>query len=288
MSEEVNNTELTVAGRDRTCREQANSYLVARDSWLQSRSMHHNANKSEALILHCDSAVPVRLSADLIPIRGTVRVLGSNPSPTGFCTRPEARSVGIRAALLFKSAWLKCRHFATLRYMRSLLMVFVYSHSVFGTCLQKFHNRSSSASMNLCVRDALLAHPSAGIVVCYEFLGLMTPSMRAISLRLNFLLRCLDPLSPRLLREEFFQHRNSSPWFRTCIHSFTKSPQPKVGLNLADRLHACIETLEAPAVDLSSFYSHPAPDDLNAVLVTDGSATLDEDSNVGPSGWGYL
>jgi ribonuclease HI len=286
--EEVDNTALTVAGRDRTCREQVNSYLSARDSWLQSRGMHHNANKSEALILHCNSDVPVRLSADLIPIRGTVRVLGSNPSPTGFCTRPEARSAGIRAALLFKNAWLKCRHFVTLRDMRSLLMAFVYSHSVFGTCLQKFQHRSSSAPMNLCIRDALLAHPSAGIVVCYEFLGLMTPSTRAISLRLNFLLRCIDPLSPRLIREEFLQHRNTSPWFRTCIHSFTKLPQPKVGFHLVDRLHACIETLEAPAVDLSSFYSHPAPDDLNAVLVTDGSATLDEDSPVGPAGWGYL
>ncbi len=254
---------------------------LARDSWLRSRNMRHNANKSEAVILNCSSDTPVRLSADLIPIHNTIRVLGSQPSSTGFCTRPEARYAGLRAALLFKTAWLKCRQYVTLRDMRSLLMAFVYSHSVFGTCLQKVQSRSLSAPMNICIRDALLSHPSASIVVCYEFLGLMTPLTRVISLRLNYLLRCLDASSPRLIREEFLQHRHTSPWFRACLSSFSKLPQPKVGLNLCDRLIECVETLELPAVELPLFFHHPAPDDLNAVLVTDGSATLDEDSPVG-------
>lgn len=279
---------LTAASRDSVCREQVNAYLSARDSWLRSRNMRHNANKSEAVILNCSSDVSVRLSADLIPIHKTIRILGSQPSSTGFCTRPEARHNGLRAALLFKTAWLKCRQHVTLRDMRSLLMAFVYSHSVFGTCLQQFHSLSLWAPMNICIRDALLSHPSASLVVCYEFLGLMTPQIRAIGLRLNYLLRLLDPSSPRLIREEFLQHRNTSPWFRACLSSFSKLPQPKVGLNLCDRLHACIEILEAPAVDLPLFYQHPAPDDLHAVLVTDGSAILDEDSTVGPAGWGYL
>jgi ribonuclease HI len=288
MDEEADDVMLTAASRGSMCREQVNAYLLARDSWLRSRNMRHNANKSEAVILNCSSDVSVRLSADLIPIHKTIRVLGSQPSSTGFCTRPEARYAGLRAALLFKTAWLKCRQYVTLRDMRSLLMTFVYSHSVFGTCLQQLHSRALAAPMNICIRDALLSHPSASIVVCYEFLGLMTPSIRAISLRLNYLLRLLDPSSPRLIREEFLQHRNTSPWFRACLLSFSKLPQPKVGLNLCDRLNACIEVHEAPAVDLPLFYHHPAPDDLNAVLVTDGSAILDEDSTVGPAGWGYL
>ena len=288
MDEEADECLLTAASRDSMCRDQVNAYLSSRDSWLRSRNMRHNANKSEAVILNCSSDTPVRLSADLIPIHNTIRVLGSQPSSTGFCTRPESRHAGLRAALLFKTAWLKCRQYVTLQDMRSLLMAFVYSHSVFGTCLQKMHDRARSAPMHMCIRDALLSHPSASTVVCYEFLGLMTPQTRAISLRLNFLLRLLDPLSPRLIREEFLQHRHTSPWFRACLLSFSKLPQPKVGLNLCDRLHACIETLEAPAVDLPMFYSHPVPDDLHAVLVTDGSATLDEDSIVGPAGWGYL
>ena len=236
---------LTAASRDSACREQVNAYLSARDSWLRSRNMRHNANKSEAVILNCSSDVPVRLSADLIPIHKTIRVLGSQPSSTGFCTRPEARYNGFRAAMLFKTAWLKCRQYVSLRDMRSLLMAFVYSHSVFGTCLQKLHNRSLSSPMNICIRDALLSHPSASIAVSYEFLGLMTPPTRAISLRLNYLIRLLDPSSPRLIREEFLQHRNTSPWFRACLLSFSKLPQPKVGLNLCDRLNACIEVLEA-------------------------------------------
>jgi len=275
--------------RDRKCRAQVNSWLSERDDWLQSCSMRHNAGKSEALVLHCRGPLPsLNLSAGQIPIRNSVTVLGSQPTTSGFCSRPGTRPAGVRAALLFKSAWLKCRHYTTLRDLRCLLTAYVYSHGVFGTCLQNFScHRPVSSPMTICIRSALHSHASSSVVSMYEFLGLVLPTMRSISLRLNFLLRCLNPSSTPLVRDEFLHHRQTSPWFRACLTSLSRLPQPK-GLSLCDRLTACIDTIQLPAVDLTAPFSHPLPDDLHAILVTDGSATLDENSQAGPSGWGYL
>ena len=118
--------------------------------------------------------------------------------------------------------------------------------------------------------------------------GARLPARQAVTLRLGYLMRCLNPLSPKLIRDEFLHHRLKSPWFSACLRSLCNLPQPKTGLSLCDRLSTCIEALSAPAVELPATFSHPLPDSLHAVLVTDGSAVIDEQSSAGPAGWGYI
>ena len=272
------------------CRDQVNSWLRERDEWLASRDMRHNANKSEALVLRCapEGVPPIQLPSGIIPVRSSVTVLGMQPHFSGFCDRAGASSTGARAAQLFLSAWQKLRSFVTFQELRSLLMAFVYSHSVFGSCLQRFSPGPRTSPMTKCIRSVVGAHPTVNCTSLYEFMGLLLPSMRVLLLRLGFLLRCMDPTSPSLLRSEFLHHRVNSPWFTACLTSLRKLPQPKSGLSLCERFSTCIEVLQAPAYDLPATFSHPPPDDLNAVLVTDGSAVVDEHSCAGPAGWGYI
>ena len=272
------------------CRDQVNSWLRERDLWLTSRGMRHNANKSEALVLRCspDGVPPIQLPTGAIPIRNSVTILGLQPHPSGFCIRPGARSAGTRAAQLFSGAWQKLRLYVNLQELRGLLMAFVYSHSVFGSCLQRFTPGPRTSPMTKCIRSVVIAHPTVNSTSLYEFMGLITPTARTHLLRLGFLLRFLDPTSPSLLRNELLHHRVHSPWFNTCLSALSRLPQPKSGLPLCDRFLTCIEVLSAPATELPATFSHSPPDDLTAVLVSDGSAVIDEHSSVGPAGWGYI
>ena len=276
--------------RDLACRDHVNLWLKERDEWLTSRNMRHNASKSEALVLHCpsDDIPPISLPSGVIPVRPLVTVLGLQPHHSGFCIRPGARTSAARAALLFMQAWRKLRVHVTLQELRSLLMAFVYSHSVFGSCLQRFTSHCLVSPMTKCIRFAISAHPSVNSTSVYEFMGLLLPSLRVVYLRLRYLLRCLDPASPQLICDEFIAYRKRSPWFAACLRSLCGLPQPKSGPSLSDRLEACIDTLALPAVELPDTFSHPPPDDLPAVLVTDGSVVIAENSCAGPAGWGYL
>jgi ribonuclease HI len=276
--------------RDLACRSQVNSWLAERDQWLRSNSMRHNASKSEAAVFHCSTSAALKLPDAPIPILSRVTILGLQPELSGFCSRPKARHGGYEAARLFNAAWLRLRHYVTLRDLRCLLMAFVYSHEVFGSCLQNFSARRSAFSpMSRCIRSAVSCHHSVNVPSLFEFMGLVTPAMRVISLRLNFTMRCLDPLCPPLVQDEFLHHRRRQPWFKALILSLASLPQPKCGLNLCDRLDRCIESIGGDTDEhLPDFFTHPPPDDLHAVLVTDGSAVLDDDSTVGPSGWGYV
>jgi hypothetical protein len=101
-------------------------------------------------------------------------------------------------------------------------MAFVYSHSVFGSCLQRFTSHCQVSPMTRCIRSAVSAHPTVNSVSLYEFMGLMLPSMRAVYLRLRYLLRCVDPTSPQLIRDEFNNHRDRSPWFAACLRSLSR------------------------------------------------------------------
>jgi len=276
--------------RDLACRNQVNSWLAERDQWLRSNSMRHNASKSEAAVFHCSTSAALKLPDARIPILRHVTILGLRPEINGFCSRPKARHGGYEAARLLNVAWLRLRHYVTLRDLRCLLMAFVYSHEVFGSCLQNFSARRSAFSpMSRCIRSAVSCHHSVNVPSLFEFMGLVTPAMRVISLRLNFTMRCLDPLCSPLVQDEFLHHRRGQPWFKALILSLASLPQPKCGLNLCDRLDRCIESIgEELDEPLPDSFTHPLPDDLHAVLVTDGSAVLDEDSTVGPSGWGYV
>ena len=142
--------------------------------------------------------------------------------------------------------------------------------------------------MTKCIRSVILAHPSVNSTSLYEFLGLLLPSLRVVTLRLRYLLRCLDPASPQLIRDEFTAHRKRSPWFAACFCSLSRLPQPKSGPSLCERLDSCIEVLALPAVELPDTLSHPPPDEHTAVLVTDGSVVIAEHSCAGPAGWGYI
>jgi len=272
------------------CRDHVNSWLKERDDWLTSRNMRHNASKSEVLVLHCpsDGIPPISLPSGVIHVRPLVTVLGLQPHHSGFCIRPGARTSAARAALLFMQAWRKLRMHVTLQELRSLLMAFVYSHSVFGSCLQRFTSHRLVSPMTKCIRFAISAHPSANSISVYEFLGILLPSLRVVYLRLRYLLRCLDPTSPQLIRDEFITYRKRSPWFTACLRSLCGLPQPKSGLCLSDRLEACIDILALPADELPDTFLHPLPDTHHAVLVTDGSVVIDENSCAGPAGWGYL
>ena len=289
--EEEEEIPLTATQRSLTCRVQVNSWLQERDEWLQSRHMRHNPSKSEAVVMHCshDGLPPIKMPSGVVPIRNSVTILGVSPLSSGYCSRLGARSSAVSAAQLFVKAWLKLKFHVNLQELRCLLMAFVYSHSVFGSCLEQFSpSRTISAPMTICIRSALHAHASVNSVSLYEFMGMMLPSMRVMSLRVGFLMRCLNPASPQLIRDEFFHHRMKSPWFITCLNSLSSLPQPKAGLPLCDRLSTCIETLTSPDVDLPASFSHPLPDDLHAVLVTDGSAAVPEHASAGPAGWGYI
>jgi ribonuclease HI len=276
--------------RDLVCRDQVNAWLCERDEWLLSHFMRHNATKSESHVLHCSSVgvPPITLPSGAIPVRAHVTVLGLQPHPSGFCVRPGARASGVHAAQLFVKAWQKLRLYVTLQELRSLLMAFVYSHSVFGSCLQRFTSVCQVAPMTRCIRSALLAHPTVNSISLYEFMGLMLPSMRVIYLRLRYLIRCLDPTSPQLIRDEFTAHRKRSPWFLACLRSLSSLPQPKSGLSLGDRLESCIVALASPDAELLDTFLTPPPDDHHAILVTDGSVVIDEHSCAGPAGWGYI
>jgi hypothetical protein len=286
----IDNPPYSSLSRILSCRAQVNSWLCERDSWLSSNHMRHNASKSEAYVLHCPSVgiPPLQLSSGAISVRDYVTVLGMQPQSSGYCDRPGARLAGARVSALFSKAWQKLRRHVTLQELRSLLMAFIYSHSVFGSCLQRFTSHCLVSPMTRCIRAALRAHPSVNSASLYEFMGLILPSMRVVLLRLGFLMRCMDPTSPQLLRDEFRFHRLKSPWFAACLSSLSKLPQPKSGLSLCDRLSNCISVISQPAVELPATFSHPLPDALNAVLVTDGSTVTDEHSLAGPSGWGYL
>ena len=263
------------AARDLKCRDQVNAWLHERDIWLQSRCMTHNASKSESIVLHCNHASlpPLHLISGQIPVRAhSITVLGSEPLVSGFCSRANSSHNGKRAAALFNSAWVKLRKHVNLNELRCLLMAFVYSHTVFGTCLQDFSGTRASATspMTSCLRFAVHAHPSVHNASLYEFFGMIAPLCRTISLRLGFLLRCLDPSSPILIRNEFLNNRMSSPWFRACMSSFSRLPQPKSGLSLNDRLDDCISTIELPDLELPDSFTHPPPNDLHAAFTNRG------------------
>ena len=275
--------------RDLNCRLQVNSWLRERDCWLRGNSMRHNASKSEAAVFNCNARVQLTLPDAPVPILRSVTILGLEPKVNGFCSRATSRHSGHRAAHLFTAAWLKLRHYVTLRDLRSLLMMFVYSHEVFGSCLQNFSARRSAFSpMSQCIRSVVSCHHSVHVPSLFEFLGLATPSSRILSLRINFMMRLLDATCPPLVQDEFLHHRRSQPWFKSFTIALSKLPQPKCGPNLCDRLDLCVEAVGDDDEPLPDSFVHPPPDDLTAVLVTDGSAVLDEDSPVGPSGWGYV
>jgi hypothetical protein len=224
-----------------------------------SHLMRHNATKSEALVLHCSSssAPPITLPSSVIPVRAHVTVLGMIPDPSGFCDRPGAYTSGAHAAQLFVKAWRKLRLYVTLQELRSLLMAFVYSHSVFGSCLQRFTSHRLVSPMTRCIRAAILAHPSVNSISLYEFMGLMLPSLRAVYLRSRYLLRCLDPSSPQFIRDEFRAHRKKSPWFAACLRSLSSLPQPKSGPSLIDRLETCLDVLASPDAELPDTFLTP-------------------------------
>jgi hypothetical protein len=103
----------------------------------------------------------------------------------GFCSRPNAKNSGHEAARLFSSAWLRLRHYVTLRDLRCLLMAFVYSHEVFGSCLQNFAARRPAFSpMSRCIRSAVSSHYSVNVDSLFEFMGMVTPRIRVTRLRL--------------------------------------------------------------------------------------------------------
>ena len=279
----------SLEARDINCRLQVNSWLCERDHWLRSNSMGHNASKSEAVVLNCNARVQLALPVAPIPISRTVTILGLEPKVDGFCYRATSRQSGRNAARLFTAAWFKLRHYVTLRDLRSLLMMFVYSHEVFGSCLQRSSARRSAFSpMSQCIRSVVSCHHSVNVPSLFEFLGLATPISRALFLRISFMTRILDITCPPLVQHEFLHHRRSQPWFKSFAQALSRLPQPKCGSNLCDRLELCVEAVGSDDEPLPDFFTHPLPDDLNAVLVTDGSAVLDRDSPVGPSGWGYV
>jgi ribonuclease HI len=277
--------------RDLLCRIRVNTWLSERDQWLRENSMRHNASKSEAAVFNCSTRVAIKLPDSPISVLRSVTILGLRPELDGFCSRPDAKHSGQEAARLFSSAWLRLRHYVTLRDLRCLLMAFIYSHEVFGSCLQNFSARRPAYSpMSRCIRSAVSCHYSVNVDSLFEFLGMVTPRIRITLLRLNFLMRCLNPLCPPLVQDEFLHHRMEQPWFKTLLRALAALPQPKCGLPLCDRLERCIEGIGEDDEDdpLPDFFTHPPPDDFHAVLVTDGSSVLDEGSSAGPSGWGYV